>query len=129
MEEPLRLRFSVAYWTAWGDSLVVCGKGALMGNWDPQKGQPMTCHHDGQELIWEAIVEAPALEDFSYQYVVVNAEHKIVRRENHKRRLQVPSSLPPLANIELQDAWEVRSFHASKCHEPDSHQFLTKMMS
>ncbi|KAK9847329.1 hypothetical protein WJX84_006047 [Apatococcus fuscideae] len=109
MEEPLRLKFSVAYWTAWGDSLVVCGKGALMGNWDPQKGQPMTCHHEGQELVWEATVEVPALEDFAYKYAVVNSEHKAVRTEQPQRQLQIPASLPALASIELQDAWEAES--------------------
>ena len=83
-----------------------------MGNWDPQKGQPMTCHHEGQELVWEATVEIPALEDFSYKYAVLNSEHKAVRVEQHRRKLHLMSSLPALARLELQDAWEVRPFFA-----------------
>ncbi len=66
----------------------------------------MTCHHEGQELQWEATVEMSA-DDFAYKYVVVNSEHKPVRQEQCKRKLQLPCTLLPHSLIELQDAWEV----------------------
>ena len=68
----------------------------------------MTCHHEGQELVWEATVEVPDLEEFSYKYAVVTSERKAVRLEQSSRLLQLPASLTAQSLIELQDAWQVR---------------------
>ncbi|KAK9857162.1 hypothetical protein WJX84_012023 [Apatococcus fuscideae] len=73
----------------------------------------MTCHHEGQELVWEATVEVPDLEEFSYKYAVVTSERKAVRLEQSSRLLQLPASLTAQSLIELQDAWQAESHPAN----------------
>ena len=68
----------------------------------------MCCHHEGQELVWETTVEILPEDDFAYKYVVINSEHKAVRQEQCRRKLQLPCNLPPHSLIQLEDAWEVR---------------------
>eukprot|EP00951_Prasinocladus_malaysianus_P031304 scaffold299221_cov43-Prasinocladus_malaysianus.AAC.1 len=44
------LHFRIPFWTVWGQSLVVCGDGKVLGNWDPLQGLRMSCQHIGNEL-------------------------------------------------------------------------------
>ena len=34
----------------------------------------MTCHHVGEELVWEVAVPIPAVPEFSYKYAVVDEQ-------------------------------------------------------
>ncbi|KAF5838691.1 hypothetical protein DUNSADRAFT_2387 [Dunaliella salina] len=67
----INLHLRVPFFTTWGQNLVVCGAGAMMGNWDPKRGHPMHCHHEKDVLVWEALLTLPWQAQFSYKYVVV----------------------------------------------------------
>ena len=54
------LHFSVPYLTHWGQSVLVYGASAALGGWDAKRGQPLTCRHEGEALVWEARVHVPA---------------------------------------------------------------------
>lgn len=62
------LHFRLPFWTTWGQSLVVSGDGKVLGDWDPLQGLRMSCHHAGEELIWEAQVSVPHVRQFSYRW-------------------------------------------------------------
>lgn len=44
----LVLHFQVPYMTVWGESLRVIGEGALLGNWNVERGHHMHCRHVGE---------------------------------------------------------------------------------
>lgn len=41
--------------------------GALLGNFDFSRGVEMACRHDGDDLIWEALVPLPWQPEYRYR--------------------------------------------------------------
>lgn len=49
--------------------------GALLGNWEVERGHPMHCHHETKELlVWEVLVSLPWQKSYKYKYAVVQTE-------------------------------------------------------
>eukprot|EP00798_Chlamydomonas_sp_ICE-L_P028576 gene28576-31736_t len=70
-DKRVHLQFRVPFLTNWGQSLVLCGSGALLGNFDPKKGIEMHCHHEKDVLVWECGVLIPWQPSVTYKYCVV----------------------------------------------------------
>mmetsp|Transcript_2035 Transcript_2035/g.6011 ORF Transcript_2035/g.6011 Transcript_2035/m.6011 type:complete len:951 (+) Transcript_2035:491-3343(+) len=100
------LHFRVAYMTVWGQRLVVCGDGKVLGNWDPFQGLRMSCHHQGDELVWEAQVSVPYVDSFSYRYVVVDEAPGVVKSELRLRKVELHPELFHSAIVGLWDEWQ-----------------------
>jgi 4-alpha-glucanotransferase len=86
---------------------VVCGPGVLFGNWDPKRGHWMTCHHVGEELVWEVAVPIPAVPEFSYKYAVVDEQLEVVKWESETHTITLPDGLESGAIIDIFDQWQV----------------------
>ncbi len=98
------LRFRVAYWTQWGQSVVITG------NWDgaSKRGQPLTCRHEDESLVWEAQVLVPVKSDqVVYKYVVTNESGEVEVEEAGMRKVAIPKDLQDGGAIDLQDEWQV----------------------
>lgn len=105
----LKIHFRVSYWTQWGQSLVLNGAGLLLGDWNPSRGLPMKCHHEGDRLIWECVVVVPTGRPYlEYHYSVVSEERGVEKEEMGHRRLILGSSLVNGMRVEVFDSWQVR---------------------
>ena len=70
--KQIQVHFRIPYFTAWGQSLVLCGQGPILGGWEESRGHPMRCHHEGtDQLVWEALVNLPWQPSYSYKYAIV----------------------------------------------------------
>ena len=49
----INLRFRIAYYTQWGQNLMICGSDAQLGSNNIKQGVWMTPHHEGDLLIWQ----------------------------------------------------------------------------
>ena len=61
------LHFRISFMTRWGESLVVSGPGKTLGNSVPAQGLRMSCHHAGEELIWEVKAFVPYVPKLWYR--------------------------------------------------------------
>ena len=103
----IELRFRTAYWTKWGQSLVV------IGTWDgaAKRGHQLSCRHDGDSLVWEGKLTIPANGDHvSYKYAVVNEAGEVDVEEGSTRKLMLPKELMEGGAIDLHDEWQVRCY-------------------
>lgn len=71
------MHFRVNYMTRWGQIVVICGAGALLGSWNPKRGHRMRCHHEKDNLVWEALISLPLQSEME-----VNYKYYIVRDDN-----------------------------------------------
>ena len=106
--------FRTSYLTKWGQNLVVCGPGVLFGNWDQRRGHWMTCHHVGEELVWEVVVPIPAVAEFSYKYAVVDEQLEVVKWESEVHTIPLPEGLEAGATIDIFDQWQVRQVRGAQ---------------
>jgi Starch binding domain len=44
--QRVHLQFRVPFLSTWGQSVLLIGQGALLGNWDVKKGVKMSCKHE-----------------------------------------------------------------------------------
>jgi hypothetical protein len=44
-----------------------CDTGALLGNMNYNKGTTLKCHHEKDELVWEALVSLPWQPSYKYK--------------------------------------------------------------
>lgn len=98
------LHFKVSYMTKWGQNVVVSG------NWQgaSKRGQPLSCHHEGDLLVWEAKVTVPTVTDHvMYKFAITNEAGEIELEEAGMRRLALPKDLQDEGLIDLQDEWQV----------------------
>uniref|UniRef100_A0A7S3QVA9 4-alpha-glucanotransferase n=2 Tax=Dunaliella tertiolecta TaxID=3047 RepID=A0A7S3QVA9_DUNTE len=113
----INLHLRVPFFTSWGQNLVVCGAGAMMGNWDPKRGHPMHCHHEKDVLVWEALLSLPWQAQFSYKYVVVedgdDDGKKMEKWELDEHVISLPSTLKNGDVVEVLDTWVDRSYPGS----------------
>ncbi len=101
------LRFRVAYWTKWGQSVVVSG------SWEgaSKRGQPLSCRHEGDSLVWDAEVIVPVKNDqVMYQYAITNEAGEFETEEAGMRKVAIPEDLQDSGVIDLQDEWQVCVF-------------------
>ena len=98
------LRFSVSYWTRWGQSVIVTiGHGS-----EGSRRHGLNCRHQGDALIWEGEVQVPSTSDIlEYSYAIVDEAAEIEAEEISKRSLAMPEGLADGSIIELRDSWQV----------------------
>ena len=101
------LRFSVSYWTRWGQSIIVTiGHGS-----EGSRRHGLNCRHQGDDLIWEGEVQVPSTTDvLEYSYAIVDEAAEIEAEEISKRSLAMPEGLADGSTIELRDSWQVDPF-------------------
>jgi hypothetical protein len=98
------LRFSVSYWTRWGQSVIVTIGHASEGS----RRHGLNCRHQGDDLIWEGDVQVPSTtEALAYSYAIVDEAAEIEAEEISKRSLALPEGLADGSTIELRDTWQV----------------------
>lgn len=98
------LRFRVAYWTKWGQNVVVSG------SWEgaSKRGQPLYCRHEGDSLVWDAEVVVPVKNDQAmYKYAITNEAGEFETEEAGMRKVAIPEELQDGGVIDLQDEWQV----------------------
>lgn len=106
--ESVTVSFRLPYYTQWGQSLLVCGSGPLLGSWSVKKGLLLSPVHEGEELIWYGTIAVPNGFQCEYSYYVVDDEKNILRWEmGKKRKLLLPVGIPHGERVELRDLWQV----------------------
>lgn len=70
-QASVTLHFSVVYPTQWGQSIILSGSGALLGNLQWSRARQMSCHHEKDVLIWEATILLPWKPSYTYKYALV----------------------------------------------------------
>lgn len=95
----MKVTFFIDYRTAWGERLAITGSPqALGGNGAPV---PMTVNSDSS---WRLSVEVDDfIDEFTYSYVVIDDEGKILRREYDKNHRFVKTG--NIAEVSMIDAW------------------------
>ncbi|GAX79494.1 hypothetical protein CEUSTIGMA_g6935.t1 [Chlamydomonas eustigma] len=108
-DQRINIHFRIPYFTRWGQNLVITGAGALLGDWDPSKGQTMRCHHEGQDvLIWEALISLPWQPSYKYKYAVVQHSEglmKVDKLDQQERIVTLPEGLNSGDVVEVMDVW------------------------
>jgi hypothetical protein len=46
-------------------------KGSLLGNWQWRSGADLSCHHEGDTLVWEVALLLPWQREYRYKYALV----------------------------------------------------------
>ncbi|KAM7270713.1 hypothetical protein ACFE04_029927 [Oxalis oulophora] len=101
------LRFSLPYFTHWGQSLLVCGSAPILGSWDVKKGLLLSPSHQGNELVWSGSIPVPSGFGCEYSYYVVNDEKGVLRSEmGKKRKVSLPESIKEGEVVQLHDLWQ-----------------------
>jgi len=98
------LHFSLPYFTAWGQRLVVCGSEPSLGNWNLD--QALSLHYDPSAGTWSQEIELPAATagTVSYKYLLLNDEDGSQQWEwGENRTLAYPAG--QFARIRLHDYW------------------------
>ena len=100
----VRLRFSVSYWTRWGQSVTVTiGHGS-----EGSRRHGLNCRHQGDDLIWEGEVQVPSTSDvLEYSYAIIDEAAEVEAEDISKRSLAMPEGLADGSTIELRDSWQV----------------------
>eukprot|EP00879_Flechtneria_rotunda_P016824 GHRR01017609.1.p1 GENE.GHRR01017609.1~~GHRR01017609.1.p1 ORF type:complete len:841 (+),score=284.87 GHRR01017609.1:629-3151(+) len=102
--------------TKWGQSIVVTGTGALLGNMNYAKGVALKCHHEKDALVWEALVCLPWQHYYKYRYAVVSYEdgqQVIEKEELLEHTLLLHEGLSHGDVVEVMDTWCDRSYPGS----------------
>ena len=107
-QSSMVLHFSVKHMTCWGQSVVVCGSGALLGNWDLKRALRLSCRHVGEALVWEGQVTMPSKAACEYKYAVVDEHGEAIMEEAEARRIDLAQGIPDHAVVQLLDEWQVR---------------------
>ncbi|GBF89315.1 4-alpha-glucanotransferase [Raphidocelis subcapitata] len=116
-ERRIHLHFRVSFLTKWGQSVSLSGSGALLGNFDFSRGVEMSCRHDREDLVWEALVSLPWQPEYKYRYAVVHRDEdgNVVteKEETITRRVVLPEQLENGDVVDLSDSWVDRSYPGS----------------
>lgn len=99
----MKLKFTIAYRTRWGQNLYVCGNLPELGGWALEAAPAM---YPVQEGVWEVEVEVPTPteDEIAYKYVLKDEDNDAVFWEwGENRLLEVPSPVP--AVMDMRDQW------------------------
>lgn len=100
------LRFSIPYWTRWGQNVVVI---VDYGNEGPRR-HALVCRHQDDDLLWEGELQIKsAAENLEYSYAITDEAAEIEAEEMSKRSLAIPKGLTGGSIIELRDSWQVEA--------------------
>lgn len=83
---------------------------------DPKRGHWMTCHHVGEELVWEVAVPIPAVPELTYKYAVVDEQLEVAKWESETHTIALPEGLEAGAIIDIFDTWQARTRPAGLLH-------------
>ncbi|KAL6774611.1 DPE2 [Auxenochlorella protothecoides x Auxenochlorella symbiontica] len=100
------LRFKTFYHTQWGEALVLCGPGPMLGNLDVERGHKLECSHVGSTLVWQTSLRVAHPADLLYKYAVVDARLNVVKWESGSHTLHLPADLVNDAIVTVTDVWE-----------------------
>lgn len=127
-DRRVTLHFSIPYHTQWGQSLILCGSGALLGNMEWSKGKAMACHHDKESLVWEVTAVLPWKPCYTYKYALVRQRDDdsaaptacahgpwLVEKEDAsgERTVWLPEGLQGGDLLEVCDTWVDKSHPAA----------------
>ncbi|PSC73748.1 4-alpha-glucanotransferase DPE2 [Micractinium conductrix] len=104
-DRKLLLHFRTSYFTQWGEHVAVCGEGPVFGNWDVKKAHWLSCRHLGEELLWEGIVQIPAVDEFMYRLAVVNEAREVLKWANERHTVVLPEGLEDGAIVDVDEVW------------------------
>ena len=99
----MTLHFTLPYFTAWGQRLVVCGSVPALGAWQLDQALPLT--YDPGAGTWNGQIElaAAAAETVSYKYVLLGDDGGPQWEWGGNRSIACP--VGPFAHIRLHDYW------------------------
>lgn len=116
----VNVRFSVPYYTQWGQNLIVCGSDDLLGKGSSAQGQSMTPHHEGDSLVWEAQISAADCFETRYKYCLVDESKNPIKWEAGEWRVfALPEGLPNGSTVDVHDSWQV-GFLSNPAFRPSS---------
>lgn len=105
----ITLRFRMSFYTKWGENLLICGSDSLFGSGDVKKGMWMTPHHEGEDLVWYAVVSVPDGFKMDYKYYIVDEQRNALKWEAlESRSLKLPKGLEDGLSVDVVDTWVVR---------------------
>ncbi|GFR48695.1 hypothetical protein Agub_g10651, partial [Astrephomene gubernaculifera] len=121
------LHFTVSYPTQWGQSILLCGSGASLGNLQWSKARQMSCHHDKDVLVWEATISLPWKPSYTYKYALARQKDDdtapgpsvhgnwLIEKEDAagERTVWLPEGLQGGELVEVSDTWIERSHPAA----------------
>eukprot|EP00775_Hariotina_reticulata_P007782 gene7782-7980_t len=115
-ERRINVHFRIPYMTQWGQSIVLTGTGALLGNMNYDKGIILKCHHEKDALVWDALVSLPWQPCYKYKYAIVRQEdgQQVVESEELlEHTLLLQQGLGHGDVVEVLDTWCDRSYPGS----------------
>ncbi|XVE90753.1 hypothetical protein DITRI_Ditri20bG0102400 [Diplodiscus trichospermus] len=105
--KSVKLKFRIAYYTEWGQSLLVCGSEPTLGSWNIKRGLLLRPVHQDDELIWTGTIVVPCHFCCDYRYYVVDDAKNVLRWEmGNKRNLSLPHLPEEGRTLELRDLWQ-----------------------
>eukprot|EP00850_Spirogloea_muscicola_P013966 SM000097S24819 [mRNA] locus=s97:544160:552835:+ [translate_table: standard] len=103
----VNLRFKLPYYTKWGQNLMISGSDPLFGAYTLKRSVWMTPQHDGDDLVWQALVSVPATLHLEYRYCLVSEGPAVIKWEaGSPRRLALPAGLPDGSTVDILDTWQ-----------------------
>ncbi|KAG6552731.1 hypothetical protein Mapa_005678 [Marchantia paleacea] len=106
--KKINIRFRIPYYTQWGQNLMISGSDALLGNWTVAQGQWMTPRHEGESLVWQALISVPDHFETHYKYCLVDDKFNVIKWESGSRRfLALPQGIEDGATVDVHDSWQV----------------------
>lgn len=86
---------------------MLSGSDLLLGKWNIKQGVWMTPHHEGEFLVWQALISVPDQFELDYKYALVDDRLNVIKWEaGGTRRLLLPEGLPDGAMVDVLDTWQ-----------------------
>eukprot|EP00850_Spirogloea_muscicola_P021448 SM000249S08259 [mRNA] locus=s249:4308:11977:- [translate_table: standard] len=88
---------------------MISGSDPLFGAYTLKRSVWMMPHHDGDDLVWQALVSVPATLHLEYRYCLVSEGPAVIKWEaGSPRRLALPAGLPDGSTVDILDTWQAK---------------------